>query len=750
MDTLVGEFSGSMDGFKSNHDLVRMHSNQRLVKGFDNRNHRSTHNNFMNLPYHPHDPQVSSSLGPLLGSSLERDSPEESDYSDAVLKYINQILMEEDLEGKTCMFQDCFALQAFEKSFYDALGEKYPPSLHQPPSCVNRNVKSPDDDPSSHCSSTTTKNLAISSWVHGLGESGSSELQISLVRNFFLSTAQPDSHSSSGGDSLDGLADSPVSTLMVPNSLGRNQSVGQFRDIEEAHKFLMSDDDLSFNLENKRSILLEPNKSTLKTVTVAEEEGNHYLLNGSRGRKNHFREDSDDLEEGRSNKHSAIYAEETEQSELFDEVLLCRDASDEPALCVSNGASGHGASRKFQQSEQLNGSNGRTKRGKGQGNKGELVDLTTVLVHCAQAVASNDLRTARELLKQIRQHSSPFGDGSQRLAHCFANGLEARLAGHVGQLHTAFAALNRTSASDILKAYHVFISACPFKKMSNMFANQTIVNLAEKATRLHIIDFGILYGFQWPCLIQRLSARPGGPPKLRITGIELPQPGFRPAERVEETGRRLADYCARFHVPFEYNAIAKKWETIELEEFKIDKDELLVVNCLYRFRNLLDETVVANNNPRDAVLSMIRRINPDLFIHGVVNGTYNAPFFTTRFREALFHFSALFDMFEACVPREDEARMMYETEIYGRDAMNVIACEGSERVERPESYKQWLVRNLRAGFRQLPLNRDILRRVKSKVISGYHRDFVVDEDSQWMLQGWKGRIIFALSCWRTA
>ncbi|KAL3530767.1 hypothetical protein ACH5RR_010089 [Cinchona calisaya] len=43
------------------------------------------------------------------------------DYFDGVLKYLNQILMEEDLEQRPCMYQDLLALQAAEKSFHDAL-----------------------------------------------------------------------------------------------------------------------------------------------------------------------------------------------------------------------------------------------------------------------------------------------------------------------------------------------------------------------------------------------------------------------------------------------------------------------------------------------------------------------------------------------------------------------------------------------------------------------------------------------------
>lgn len=130
----------------------------------------------------------------------------------------------------------------------------------------------------------------------------------------------------------------------------------------------------------------------------------------------------------------------------------------------------------------------------------------------------------------------------QRLAHYFAKALEARLAGTGTQLYTALAT-KQNSTSYISKGYQLYLDACPFKMISVIFANEMITKVAEKAKKLHIIDFGILYGFQWPIHIQHLLRTVGGPPKFRITGIDLPQPGFRPMEGVKETGRKLANYC---------------------------------------------------------------------------------------------------------------------------------------------------------------------------------------------------------------
>ncbi|KAE8656803.1 Scarecrow-like protein 33 [Hibiscus syriacus] len=582
-----------------------------------------------------HDGSASSPGTSFQGHRLDNDP-----FANEMLKYINEMLMEEDVQEKSCMLQDCLALQAAEKSFHELLGYQYPLPV-QPTSLF------PDDNPTQ-----TTRIISINSHITGTDSV-----------TWRDTTTESFRESSLGGELAPQTSLSP--------------------------------------LRSKR-------------------------------RKNYQRKDGDYLEEGRSSKQSAISLEDSEQLEMFDEVLLCKGESEDYPKFFLHGLN-NGA---------------RVSRRKNSRKKSEVVDLWSLLTQCAQSVAINDIRTANVLLKQISQHSSDTGDGTQRLAYYFADALKTRLAG-LGAPSYLHLISNKTSAADVLKAYSVYVSACPFKKMSNFYANKKIMEVAETAITLHIVDFGICYGFQWPCLIRCLSAKYGGPPKLRITGIEFPQPGLRPAERVEETGHRLKRFCERFNVPFEYIVIAKKWETIQLKQLKINKGEVVVVNCMYRLKNLPDDTM-ASTSARDTVLKLIRSINPELFIHRIESGTYNAPFFVTRFREALFHFSAKFDIFEANVSQQDPGRMMFEKEVLGRDVMNVIACEGSERVERPETYKQWQARTVRAGFKQVPLDQELVKKVSHLVQCNYHSEFGLDLDDHWMLQGWKGRVIYALSCWKSA
>ncbi|RVX13713.1 Scarecrow-like protein 33 [Vitis vinifera] len=601
-------------GIEFSEDSVPLLSGENLPGGLKFQEPFLYQNNIDTVPISLHPSGSNLASWPCAG--VEEDPLADSDFSDIALKYLSQILMEEDLEEKTGMFKESLALEATEKLFHDIIGETYPPPGEE--NCGNHPSENDSIDFST-CNSNDTRDGNLVEPGRNYDESPHIASQ---------STSHSFSSSSSPNIVLDGFVNVPMSTLKVPNIFNDRKSVLQFRrGFEEASKFLQNRSDLSVDSANHNTGLLVPNNVMNK---VEKKHGGEHFTDGSRERRRLIEI---------WNMHMKL---------PFVNPFKMKQAR----LCS------------------------------------RMVNQKDLMLESPEVSAGKQLQ-------QIRQHASPMGDGMQRLAHYFANALEARLDG---------------SGSQICKAVITKPSA-------------------EKAERLHIIDFGVLYGFSWPSLIQRLSTRPGGPPKLRITGIDFPEPGFRPAQR--------------------FNAIAQKFETVQVGDLKIGSEEVVIVRCRYRFKNLLDETVVAES-PRNIVLNLIRKMNPDIFIHAVVNAACDAPFFMTRFREALFHYSALFDMLENNVPRNILERVVIEREVFGREIMNMIACEGPERIERPETYKQWQIRNERAGFRQLPLDQEIVNIAKERVKSCYHKDFMIDEDGQWLRQGWKGRIIFAITSWKPA
>ncbi|KAK1627167.1 hypothetical protein QYE76_001482 [Lolium multiflorum] len=677
---------------------------------------------YLHLPPTPHH-EYQPSPGPDGLGAGGADSPS-STPEDLVLPYISRMLMEENIDDKFFYdYPDNAALLEAQKPFLDILSD---PSSN---SNSNSNCTSDDTNRVASPCSPSDGSVCTSAITHAADDSYDRRFHYDPVVDL-----DPAAFFSAGAN-----ADLMNSAFL--------------KGMEEANKFLPTQDKLVIDLEassanffkgrdegTKGVALSVKKEEAVDTVSAISSISNSTSGGGGRGRKNPYRDDELEQEGGRSSKQSAMQGDDVTAREMFDRMLM---PSEE--MCVEQMQNLRIA---MQEAVAKNDAGGVGKDGKARGRRGasDVVDLRTLLIHCAQAVATDDRRSATELLKQITLHARPDGDGTQRLAHCFAEGLQARLAGTGGMVHQSLMA-TRISAVDMLKAYQLYMAAICFKKVSFIFSNSTIYIASLGKKKIHIIDYGIQYGFQWPCFLRRISQREGGPPEVRITGIDLPQPGFRPKERIEETGRRLSKYASEFKVPFKYQAIAAaKMESLRKEDLNIEPDETLIVNCLFQFKNLMDESVVIES-PRDIVLSNIRKMRPHTFIHAIVNGSFSAPFFVTRFREVLFYYSALFDVLDTTTPRDNEQRMLIEQNIFGRAALNVIACEGTDRVERPETYRQWQVRNQRAGLKQLPLNPDVIDIVREKASNGYHKDFVIDLDQNWLLQGWKGRILYAISTW---
>ncbi|KAF8665927.1 hypothetical protein HU200_054012 [Digitaria exilis] len=341
--------------------------------------------------------------------------------------------------------------------------------------------------------------------------------------------------------------------------------------------------------------------------------------------------------------------------------------------------------------------------------RNDVVDVRALLISCAEAVAANDHMRACELLNQIKKHASETGDATQRLAQCFTNGLEARLKGGRGQISQLLIA--RPSFMDFLEAYNLYFRACCFNGVTFIFSIMTIMKYMVGKSRLHIVDYGMCFGFQWAGLLRLLATREGGLPEVKITAIGPPKPKSYPAERIEEIGCRLRKCADKYGLPpFKFHIVMKKWEDVCIKDLSIEIDEVLVVNDLFNFSSLMDESVLFDDpSPRDIVLNNIKKMKPDVFIQSIVNCSYGSSFLT-RFRETMFYYMALFDILDATIPRESKSRLVLEQFVLGSSALNAIASEGVDLVEHPEKYRQWQARNQRIGLRLLPL--------KSRIIKG--------------------------------
>lgn len=138
--------------------------------------------------------------------------------------------------------------------------------------------------------------------------------------------------------------------------------------------------------------------------------------------------------------------------------------------------------------------------------------------------------------------------------------------------------------------------------------------------------------------------------------------------------------------------------------------------------------------------------NVQVFVIVGMNVGLNAPFFMTRFRESVKHYSAIFEGLEISMYPDDPDRVLVERVIFGVEIMNIVACEGQTRVERAEPYRQWQNRLQRAGFTQVPFKDNVFSKIKG-MMGAYHKDYGVCRDKGWLLIGIRNEIVKFCSAW---
>ncbi|CAI5516991.1 unnamed protein product [Closterium sp. Naga37s-1] len=337
--------------------------------------------------------------------------------------------------------------------------------------------------------------------------------------------------------------------------------------------------------------------------------------------------------------------------------------------------------------------------------------MEVALMECAAAVDRRDLGQAHSRMSALAHLVSPHGTAQQRLGYYFLEALAARIAGTGSAIYKALQSRQGSqpgpSSKAMLSAVLVFCEACPWINFGHLVANGSILEAVEGARRVHVIDLGITHGTQWPTLLESLATRPGGPPHLRITGVDAPLTGLKPSS-LEETGRRLSAFARVIGVPFEFTPITEQLDDLKPEHFAVRSDEVLVVNCLLRLHQMRDESSAPHvPSQRNCTLQMIRSLNPAIVTLIEQHADHNIPSFLSRFREALHYFSALYESLDASLPWNSTERALVEERIFGRKLVNIIACEGRERVERHESHARWHERMQRCGFVPRAVSADV-------------------------------------------
>ena len=372
-------------------------------------------------------------------------------------------------------------------------------------------------------------------------------------------------------------------------------------------------------------------------------------------------------------------------------------------------------------------------------------NLKHVLVACAKAISDNDLLMAQWLMDELRQMVSVSGEPIQRLGAYMLEGLVARLSSSGSSIYKALRC-KEPASSELLSYMHILYEVCPYFKFGYMSANGAIAEAIKDEDRVHIIDFQIAQGSQWVTLIQAFAARPGGPPHIRITGIDDSTSAYARGGGLHIVGKRLSKLAEHFKVPFEFHAAAISGCDVQLHNLGVRSGEALAVNFAFMLHHMPDESVSTQNH-RDRLLRLVKSLSPKVVTLVEQESNTNTAAFFPRFLETLDYYTAMFESIDVTLPREHKERINVEQHCLARDLVNIIACEGVERVERHELLGKWRSRFAMAGFTPYPLSSLVNGTIK-KLLDNYSDRYRLEERDGALYLGWMNRDLVASCAWK--
>ncbi|CAI5514207.1 unnamed protein product [Closterium sp. Naga37s-1] len=297
------------------------------------------------------------------------------------------------------------------------------------------------------------------------------------------------------------------------------------------------------------------------------------------------------------------------------------------------------------------------------------------LTAMAEAVERGDMVQVQQAYLQLKPLARPKGVAMERIIHYMVDGLFKRVQG-TGYQH--FSTPVRKTPKELDEARAWFATSTPYPAFGNMAITGMFLDAVSSASHVHLIDFGELLPFHLPTIMELLAARPGGPPHLRVTGLDTTTfvcPGrkdFKNLRAVAEVGRRLRGLAMRLGVPFEFEYIDINENQLHLlYQVKRRWSETLVVCAHLELMNFPDDSVV-DHGPRDCILRWIHDLKPALVTIVEMDLDSNARPFLSRFQHVLDHHFSVFSSHDALIGAADKRLLsIFEDLYFGRAAVDL-------------------------------------------------------------------------------
>lgn len=368
-----------------------------------------------------------------------------------------------------------------------------------------------------------------------------------------------------------------------------------------------------------------------------------------------------------------------------------------------------------------------------------------MLFSCAAAIQDGHIEQASSMINELRQMVSIQGDPLERTAAYMVEALAARMATSGRGLYKALKCKEATS-SERLSAMQVLFEVCPYFRFGFMAANGAILEAFKDEKRVHIIDFDLNQGSQYYTLLQTLASMPGKPPHVRLTGVDDPESVQRAIGGLNVIGLRLAELAKDLKISFEFQAVSSNTGLVTPAMLNCRPGEAVLVNFAFQLHHMPDESV-STVNQRDQLLRMVKSLNPKLVTVVEQDMNTNTAPFLQRFAEVYNYYCVVFESLDATLSRDSQERVNVERQCLARDIINIVACEGLERIERYEVAGKWRARMMMAGFTPSPISRNVYDSIRN-LIKQYSERYKAEEEAGALYFGWEDKTLTVASAWR--
>ncbi|KAL6227921.1 hypothetical protein ACLB2K_001875 [Fragaria x ananassa] len=333
----------------------------------------------------------------------------------------------------------------------------------------------------------------------------------------------------------------------------------------------------------------------------------------------------------------------------------------------------------------------------------EESSLTELLFAGAEAVEAQNWVFASNIIAKLNilLLGSENGDNSfHKLAMFFSQGLHYKTSNSPQVPHKPAVSRN----TDTMSSFQMLQELSPYVKFAHFTANQAILESTQEDEDIHVIDFDIMEGSQWPSLMVDLAMR---------------------------KGRR----CASLRMMVATEEDFPKIEVI---------DDAVIANCMIHQLHMPNRSISFVKT----FLGGMSKLSPKLIVlvQEELFNFYKMPsmFFAEFFSEALHHYNALCDSLVSSFSREYKMGLrQIEKEVLGvkiLESVRQFPCEKEERMLWEDCFASL------KGFKSIPFSSSNVSQAKY-LVSLFHRGYWVQHEKGRLSLCWKSRPLTSACIW---